>query len=84
MGFNALWLPVFETDCSVGFFFGIVLIIGILTTCVMIMMISVRRSLNIYEIIGLRIGFSIYSGWVTAATILNITIFLKSVGIKEP
>lgn len=29
-------------------------------------------------------GFSIYSGWVTAATILNVSILLKSLGMKDP
>ena len=48
------------------------------------MRISLRRSLNVYEFIGLRVGFSIYSGWVTAATILNVAIFLKSVGVRDP
>jgi len=48
------------------------------------MRISLRRSLNFYEFLGIRIGFSIYSGWVTAATILNVAIFLKSVGVRDP
>ncbi len=34
------------------------------------------------EFIGLRMGFSIYTGWVTAATILNVSFLLKSLGLK--
>jgi hypothetical protein len=28
-------------------------------------------------------GFSVYSGWVTSATILNVSIMLKSFGLNE-
>lgn len=40
--------------------------------------------LNVVEFISLRIGFTIYSGWVMAASIINTTYFLKSVGMEEP
>jgi benzodiazapine receptor len=43
---------------------------------------TTRAKLNVVEFISLRMGFSIYTGWVTAATILNATFFLKSVGVK--
>jgi len=49
-----------------------------------IMMISTRTSVNWTEWISLRGGFSIYSGWVTAATILNATFMLKNLGFKDP
>ena len=48
------------------------------------MRITVRNKLNIWEIISLRIGISIYTGWVTVATILNVSFFLKSLGFKDP
>jgi len=44
---------------------------------------STRAKVNVVEFISLRMGFTIYTGWVTAATILNTTFFLKSVGMKE-
>jgi hypothetical protein len=50
-------------------------------------MLSMRTKLNTFELITLRFGFSIYSGWVTTATILNIAVFLKFVdfgGEYEP
>jgi len=34
------------------------------------------------EFITLRCGFSIYTGWVTAALIINVAILLKSLGMK--
>ena len=43
---------------------------------------STRAKVNAIEFISLRMGFTIYTGWVTAATILNTTFFLKSVGMK--
>jgi len=48
------------------------------------MRITTRNKLNNWEFISLRIGFSIYTGWVTAATILNAVFLLKSWGFKNP
>ena len=45
-------------------------IIGMLSTNLYIMMVACRNTVNIFKFIFLRGGFSIYSGWVTAATIL--------------
>jgi len=39
--------------------------------------------LNLFEIIFLRAGFSIYVGWLTAANILNVTYILISSGLKS-
>lgn len=38
---------------------------------------------NGWEILFLRCGFSIYVGWLTAATILNIGYFCKANGFQE-
>lgn len=56
---------------------SIVDIVILLVTCIWILMLSTRNKVNTFEFITLRCGFSIYSGWVTAATILNIAIVLK-------
>lgn len=48
------------------------------------MRFSLRVKLNLIELISIRIAFSIYSGWATAATIVNIADYLKSVGLKDP
>ena len=47
------------------------------------MMQSTRNETNWIEWIAIRGGFSIYSGWVTAATILNVTYMIKSWGFNE-
>merc|ERR1711924_287336 len=39
---------------------------------------------TVVEWISMRAGFSIYNGWVTAATILNVCFVLKSSGMKDP
>jgi len=44
---------------------------------------ATRSKVNVVEFISLRLGFTIYTGWVTAATILNVSFFLKSVGMQE-
>jgi hypothetical protein len=41
---------------------------------------SLVSDLNGWEIALLRCGFSIYVGWVTAATILNVAYFSKANG----
>jgi len=53
-----------------------------LITQVYIMRLSTRNKVNTWEFITLRCGFSIYTGWVTAATILNATFLLKSYGVE--
>lgn len=40
--------------------------------------------MNLVETISLRGGFSIYAGWVTAATILNTSFLLKRLGLADP
>jgi len=81
---NAIWLVIFMTNTSVGFFFGLLDIIAMLVTQIFIMQKTTRAKVNIVEFVTLRMGFTIYTGWVTAATILNTTFFLKSVGMKDP
>ena len=81
---NAIWLVVFMTNTSVGFAFALIDIILMLGTQVFIMQKATRNKINVIEFISLRCGFTIYTGWVTAATILNTTFFLKSAGMKDP
>ena len=56
----------------------------LLSTNTYIWMMANRTEINVTEWIGLRAGFSIYSGWVTAATILNATFMLKLFGVEDP
>lgn len=81
---NSIWLVLFQTNTLWGFAAGLVDIIAMLATNVYIMWLSTNDSVNVYEWIGLRGGFSIYAGWVTAATILNAVYFLKAAGMADP
>ena len=78
---NSIWLIIFQTGNVWGFLIGLFDIIAMLATDLYIMMRSTRAEVNIVEAIGLRGGFTIYSGWVTAATILNATFVLKKFGL---
>jgi len=41
---------------------------------------AVNEKLNVWEIIGFRFGISIYSGWLSTATILGAAIMFKTWG----
>ena len=81
---NGVWLLIFQTYSGAGMILGLIDIAWMLATKIYIMMVSDRTSVNVTEWIGLRGGFSIYSGWVTAATILNATFLLKFFGVEDP
>ena len=81
---NGIWLPLFQLDTKVGFVVGLIDIIFIISTAVYMMMKTTRAKLNAWEFVSLRLGISIYSGWLTAATILNVTYMLKCFGVKDP
>jgi hypothetical protein len=53
-----------------------------LATALMIMYHQSFVTLTIAEFIGLRCGISLYAGWLTAATILNLAHMTKSLGIR--
>jgi len=80
---NAFWLVIFQTNTVWGFVVSFLQIAVILGTNLYMMMMSTRNETNWIEWIAIRGGFSIYSGWVTAATILNATYMLKSWGLNE-
>jgi hypothetical protein len=42
-----------------------------------------ENKLHWFEIIGLRYGFGIYTGWVTSATILNFSIMFYDWGFYQ-
>lgn len=80
---NGIWLVLFQTNTIWGFIVSLFAILVILITNLYIMMVSTRNEANWIEWIAIRAGFSIYSGWVTAATILNVTYMLKSWGLSN-
>ena len=61
-----------------------IFIAGILGTNLYILVVADRAPMNWIEVITVRAPFSVYSGWVTAATILNMSYMLKSWGMSDP
>ena len=81
---NGLWLLIFSKFSTFYYILGGIDIVALLATSVIIMMITSRaEKMNIVEFIGLNCGFSIYAGWLTAATILNFAIILKDLGLSD-
>ena len=74
MVLNGTWLPVFMLNTKTGFVIATIIIAALDGTCLYIMMLASRAKLEDIEMACIRAVFSIYSGWVTAATILNITV----------
>jgi tryptophan-rich sensory protein len=81
MIFNAFWLIVFLQNRLWSMILGTIIIFCLLGTCCNILVMSLKEPLGLIEMIVIRGGFSIYSGWVTAATILNVTFSLKVGGV---
>lgn len=80
---NSIWLILFQTNTLWGFGLGLLDIIAMLASNLYMMRSSTTDFVNTTEWIGMRGGFSIYAGWVTAATILNVTYFLKKAGLVD-
>ena len=78
MMLNGVWLIFFVRDSKWMFVFAELINAALLATCITIMALSTRADLNLFEAIVIRTGFSLYSGWVTAANVLNIFFIIKS------
>lgn len=76
-----IWTNVFREGL---FFEGMLLVLGPMLCALWAMVHTLRATkLNWAEYITMRIGFSIYAGWQTAATIVGITQWLKVDVIKN-
>ena len=78
------WSPLFQTYTGWGFIVSSFDIAMMLATAVYMMMVSTRTQVNWWEAVFIRGGMTIYSGWLTIATILNVTISLKFFGYADP
>ena len=68
---NQLWIVIFSFGNLPAFVLSLLEIIWLLVNTLYIMMKTLRTEVNVFEWISIRAGFSIYSGWLTAATILT-------------
>ena len=78
------WFFLFQSYTGWGFIISSFDIGLMLATAVYMMMVSTRQVVNWWEAVFIRGGMTIYSGWLTTATILNIVIALKFLGVKDP
>jgi len=79
---NAAWICIFGMDNLAAFIITTFIIIGMYVTGMKILQIAVAEKLNNWwEKIFFRGGFSIYVGWLTAASILNVCFVLKGFGV---
>jgi len=76
-----LWMPLNLSNSVLGYICSTIVIIGICVTDLKMMVIAGRNKLGWREMFIVRLTFSLYSGWITAATILNVDFMLKSLGM---
>ncbi len=74
---NALWIFAWHYDLI---WLSVVIMIGLLTTLIRIADVLRLRDLTNKDRLLVRLPFSVYFGWITVATIANITVFLVSRG----
>ena len=80
---NIFWVPLFQLNTTTGFFLSQLVISVLLSTALLISKEVNAAELNWIETIGLKWGSSLYSGWLSVATILNTGFVLKGSGISE-
>lgn len=79
-----MWLLIYPWNNAYSFVFSCMDIFVALGSTIFVLMQTMRNKVNIAEFILMRMGYSFYGGWLTAATILNVTFVLKFFGMAEP
>lgn len=74
---NAAWLFAWQYQV---FWLSVVLMIGLLATLAVAHDVVTREKMGLSEMVAVRAPFSVYFGWITVATIANITTWLVSLG----
>ena len=75
--FNALWIFTWHYDLI---WLSVIIMFGLLFTLIKIVDIFRGRTLTSKENWLVRLPFSVYFGWITVATIANITVFFVYLG----
>ena len=83
MIFSCGWWTFWVLDKPWGYILSDLMIIGMLATAAMMMQVATTKTTNWVEWLSMRGTFSLYAGWLTAATILNTTIILRSYGVDQ-
>lgn len=74
-GLNALWIVAWQYKLI---WLSVLLMLALLTTLIMIMQALRPIKLRGWEYALVRLPFSIYFGWITIATVANVTTWLVS------
>jgi len=72
-----IWYPTFSSFTGWGFIISTIDILVMIGSALYMEFMSNRAEVNWAEWLFIRGGLSIYCGWLTAATILNVTALLK-------
>ena len=80
---QTIWLFLFPLNTAYGFVLSFIDIVLLLGQNIYMMMKTSETSVNLTEFISLRVMMTIYAGWIGAATILNATYMLKSLGFSK-
>ena len=81
---QSIWFFFFQAYTWWGWILSTLDIFAMLATAVYMMMVSTRSEVNGWEWVFVRSQLSIYSGWLTAASILNVVLMLKFFGVEDP
>ena len=74
---NAIWIVMWHYE---NFFISLVLMIVILISLIMINLMLRNKQFKPLDKVLIRLPFTVYLGWITVATIANVTTYLVSIG----
>ncbi len=74
---NAIWIVAWHYELIL---FSLILIIIVIVSLIMINWLLRKQPLDLKEKIMVKLPFSVYFGWMTVATVANVTTFLVSIG----
>ena len=80
---GCVWRMFFQFSNWWGFLMAEIAMAGMLMTSLDILFKSQKSNVNKTEFFTLRVGFSLYSGWLTAAMILGASLMFKALGLDE-
>lgn len=74
---NSIWIFAWHYE---NIFLSLILMIMILLSLIYINLNLRNRTFKLYEVIFIRLPFTVYFGWITVASIANVVTYLVSIG----
>jgi hypothetical protein len=81
---NASWFPFALTNTQWSWIVGTLVIMAMLVTSLAVMIMADQSEVWWPEVLLLRIPWSLYTGWLVAATTLSTSFMLKTWGMRDP